>query len=98
MNEITIKRHGFDLAKNRLKEFSKKTEVELEINKVRTDGSFFGLGNHKVTGYELNTRLESIQKHFIAVNTINNKVIREFREIYNALDALDKDYIASIVV
>jgi len=42
MNEIAIKRHSFDLAKNRLKEFSEKTEAELEIDKVRTDGGFFG--------------------------------------------------------
>lgn len=97
MNEIAIKRHSFDLAKNRLKEFSEKTEAELEIGKVRTDGGFFGLGDHKVTGYELNRRLETIQEHFIAVNTTNNKVIKEFREVYNALDVLDKDYITSIV-
>ena len=51
MNEIAIKRHSFDLAKNRLKEFSEKTEAELEIDKVRTDGGFLGLGDHKVTGY-----------------------------------------------
>ena len=97
MNEIAIKRHNFDLAKNRLKEFSQKTEAELEINKVRTDGGFLGLGDHKVTGYELNSRLETIQEHLIAVNTTNNKVIKEFREVYNALNALDKDYITSIV-
>lgn len=97
MNEIAIKRHSFDLAKNRLKEFSEKTETELEIDKVRTDGGFFGLGDHKVTGYEFNIRLEAIQKDFIAVNTTNNKVIKEFRDVYNALDVLDKDYITSIV-
>ena len=34
MNEIAIKRHNFDLAKNRLKEFSEKTKAELEIDKV----------------------------------------------------------------
>lgn len=97
MNEMAIKRHSFDVAKNRLKEFSEKTEAELEIDKVQTDGGFFGLGDHKVTGYELNRRLETIQGNFIAVNTTNNKVIREFREVYNALDVLDKDYITSIV-
>lgn len=75
MDEIAIKRHSFDLAKNRLKEFSEKTEAELEIDKVRTDGGFLGLGNHKVTGYELNGRLETIQEHFIAVNTTNLSLI-----------------------
>lgn len=97
MNEITIKRHNFDLAKNRLKNFSEKTEAELEISKVQTDGGFLWLGDHKVTGYEFNRRLETIQEHFIAINTTNNKIIKEFREIYNALDVLDNEYIASIV-
>ena len=97
MNEIDIKRHSFDIAKNRLKEFSEKTEAELEIDKVKTDGSFFGFGDHRVTGDEFNRRLETIQKHFIAVNITNNKIIKEFREVYNALDVLDKDYIKSIV-
>ena len=97
MNEIAIKRHDFDLAKNRLKEFSEKNEAELAIEKVRTEGDFFGLGDHKVTGDELNKRLAAIQWNFISVNTTNNKIIKEFREIYNALDALDRDYIASII-
>lgn len=97
MNEIVIKKHNFELAKNRLKEFSEKKEAELKIDKVRTDGGFLGLGDHKVTGYELNNRMETIQKHLIDINTTNNKTIKEFREIYNALDALDKDYITSIV-
>lgn len=97
MSEMAIKRHNFDLATKRLKEFSEKTEAELEIDRVETDGGFFGLGNHKVTGDELNKRLETIQQHFISVNETNNKVIKEFREVYNALDALDKDYITSIV-
>lgn len=97
MNEIALNRHSFDLAKNRLKEFSEKTKSELAINKVITDGGFLGLGDHKVTGYELNERLESIQGHLIDFNSTNNKTIKEFREVYNALDALDRDYISSIV-
>ena len=88
MNELDIKRHSFDLAKNRLKEFSEKTEAELAIDRVKTDGGFLGLGDHKVTGYELNNRLESIQGHLIDINSTNNKTIKEFREVYNALDTL----------
>ena len=97
MTEIEIKRHSFDLAKNRLKEFSEKTEAKLKIDQVRTEGDFFGLGDHKVTGYELNRSLETIQELFVSVNSTNNKVIKEFREVYNALDILDKDYITSII-
>ena len=84
MTEITIKRHSFDLAQERLKEFSEGTEAQVEIDRVRTDGGFLGLGDHKVTGYELNRRLKIIQSHFITVNETNNKVIKEFREVYNA--------------
>ena len=100
MNEIEKSRHNFDLAKNRLKEFSAKMEDELRIDRVRTqDEALFGMikYSHTVTGGELNERLETIQKHFIAVNATNNKVIKEFREVYNALDTLDRDYITSIV-
>lgn len=97
MNEIEIQRHSFELAKNRLKKFSEKKDTELKIENVKTNGGFLGLGNHKVTGYELNSRLEAIQEHFISVYTTNNNVIKEFREVYNALDALDKDYITSII-
>lgn len=97
MNELEIKRHSFDVHKNRLKEFSEKKGTELVIRNVETSGGLFGLGDHKVTGYELNDRLESIQGHLVVLNTTNNKIIKEFREVYKALDALDKDYITSIV-
>lgn len=97
MAEMIIKKHSFDLAKNRLKEFSEMDEEDLYIDSVQTEGGLFGLGDHKVTGYELNKRLSTIQNNFITINTKNNKVVKEFREVYNALEALDKDYISSIV-
>ena len=96
MNEIAIKQHSFEIAKDRLKDFSEKTEADLEITSVPTD-SCFGIFDYKVTGEDLNKKLSVIQGHFVAVNETNNEIIREFREIYNALDVLDKDYITSIV-
>ena len=97
MNEIEIKKHNFELAKNRLKEFSERKEAELAIDKVETDGGFLWLGDHKVTGYEFNNRMETVQNYLVDICSTNNKTIKEFREIYNALDALDKDYINCIV-
>jgi hypothetical protein len=96
MNEIAIKQHSFEIAKNRLKEFSENTETKLTLEPVDTDG-FFPFSDHRVTGQELNDKLVDIQKHFTTINETNNKIIREFREVYNALDVLDKDYITSIV-
>ena len=65
MNELAIKKHDFELAKRRLKEFSEKKEAELSIERVQTDGGFLWLGDHKGTGTELNSRLETIQNHLI---------------------------------
>lgn len=96
MNEIAIKQHSFEIAKNRLKEFSENTETKLTLDPVDTDG-FFPFSDHRVTGQELNDKLVDIQKHFTTINETNNKIIREFREVYNALDILDKDYITSII-
>ena len=97
MNELVIKTHDFEEAKKGLKEFSQKKADELDIDTVRTDGGFLGLGDHKVTGYELNSRLSTIQQHLIDLNTTNNKTIEEFGQVYSALEALDKDYIQAIL-
>lgn len=97
MNEIAIERHSFNVAKERLKEFTEKTETELKIETVEEDGGLFGLGNHKVTGEELNVRMGAIQNNLIEFNKTSNKMLKEFREVYHALDVLDKDYITSIV-
>ena len=98
MNELVIKTHDFELAKKGLKEFSQKKADELNIGTVRTDGWFFGLGDHKVTGAELNERLSTIQQHLIDLNTTNNKTIKEFGQVYSALEALDRDYIQAILI
>ena len=97
MNELVIKTHDFELAKKGLKEFSQKKSDELNIDTVRTDGWFFGLGDHKVTGAELIERLSTIQQNLIDLNTTNNKTIKEFGQVYSALEALDRDYIQAIL-
>ena len=96
MNEIAIKQHSFERAKNRLKHFSEKTETNFELKGVDTDG-FFPFSDHRVTGKEFNEKLVDILNYFTTINETNNKIIKEFREVYNALDVLDKDYITSIV-
>lgn len=97
MNELIIKRHDFEKAKKRLKEFSQKKSEDLNIDIVDTDGWFFGLCDHKVTGDELNSRLRTIQKHLIDLNSTNNDTIKEFGQVYNTFDVLDKGYIQAIL-
>lgn len=97
MNKIVLKTRDFEKAKNGLKKFSQKKEAELKLETVDESGSFFGLGNHKVTGAELNERLGVIQKHLIDINQTNIDTVKEFGEVYNALESLDKDYIPAIL-
>ncbi|MDD3141792.1 MAG: hypothetical protein PHX08_22895 [Lachnospiraceae bacterium] len=87
MNELNIKRHSFDLAKNRLKEFSEKNEAESAIDRVKTNGGIFGLGDHKVTGDELNNRLESIQGHLIDIYTH----LKDIDSIWDDLSTVKKE-------
>lgn len=78
MDELAIKRHNFEQAKNRLKEFSEKTEAELKIKEVKEDGGFLGLGDHKVTGSEFNKRLETLVR-----NLYDDLVMNHARRVIN---------------
>lgn len=98
MGELVIQTHSFELAKRGLKEFSQKAAEEIKIDSVDICGGFLGLGDHKVTGYEFNKRLGVIQQHLIDLNATNNRTIKEFGQVYSALEALDKDYIQAILV
>ena len=98
MGNLVIKTHNFELAKKNLREFSQKEAKDLQIKTVDEDGGFLGLGTHRVTGEELNERIATIQQHLIALNETNNKAIKEFGEVYKALESLDKEYIQAILI
>lgn len=98
MSELIIKTHNFEKSKNQLKVFSEQTSTDLELRKVDISGGFLGLGDHKVTGYELNSLTSQIQKYLINFNSLHTKFIKEFGQVYNALEALDKDYIQAILI
>lgn len=108
MDELIIETHSFEEAKNQLKIFSEEATTDLELKKVDSDKGFgefigdlfFGRGiglDHKVTGSELNSLTAQIQKHLISINEMQRSFINEFGQVYNALEALDKDYIPAIL-
>lgn len=98
MSELIIKTHEFEASKKQLKVFSEQTPTDLELRKVEISGGFLGLGDHKVTGYELNSLTTQIQEYLIDFNSLHTKLIKEFGQVYNALEALDKDYIQAILI
>lgn len=109
MSELVIQYHNFENAKEELKKFSEQTVTDLDlkkVNNVKDVGEFIGdwfLGrgiglNHKVTGEELNDLTLQIQKHLHSINHTQIKLIKEFGQVYSALEALDQDYIQAILV
>lgn len=98
MGELMIKTHNFQSSKNQLKVFSEQATNDLELSKVDICGGIFNWGDHKVTGYELNSLTTEIQDYLIDYNKNHIKLIKEFGQVYNALEALDKDYIQAILI
>ena len=98
MNELTIQTHNFEESKHQLKIFSEQTTTDLELRKVDSSGGLFGLFDHRVTGDELNNLTSQIQGYLIDMNTLHTEFIKEFGQVYTALEALDKDYIQAILI
>lgn len=109
MSELVIEYHNFENAKKEIKKFSEQTTTDLDLKRVDDSkgvgewlGDFFlggGMGlNHKVTGGELNELTTQIQSHLHSINNTQIKLIKEFGQVYGALEALDKDYIQAILV
>ncbi|NRG69880.1 hypothetical protein HPB00_10590 [Streptococcus suis] len=109
MDDLVIQHHDFENAKNEIKIFSEQTLMDLDIRRVKNkkDGvEVFGdllLGrgfnlDHVVTGDELNDLTSQVQKNFYNINNTLIKLIKEFGQVYSALEALDRDYIQAIIL
>lgn len=109
MDELEIKTHDFEASKNHLKKFSEETVSSLEIKKVHYDkgvgeflGDFFlgrGIGtDHIVKGGEFNALATQVQEYLIDFNNLHESFIKEFGQVYSALESLDKDYIQAILI
>lgn len=103
-----IKRADFQVAKDRIKEFSRNTKDDISLPRADESkgareflGDFIfgrGLGlDHKITGKEFNVLTQQIQDHLIDINNTHNSLIKEFGQVYTALDGLDEGYIQGIL-
>jgi len=97
MTELAIQTHDFNNAKEQLKRFSKEIPSSIYLQSVATSGGLFDLFDHNVTGDELNKLTTQIQEYLISSHDLHNKSIKEFGQVYEALEALDKDYIQAII-
>lgn len=98
MDKFIVKTRKFDEAKKQLKNFSLTKHDELKLDKVDVSGGLFDWFNHKVTGEELNDVIKQVQNNLMKSNSLHKKFIEEFGQVYNALEALDKEYIQGILI
>ena len=101
METSIVKSHSFEVAKNDIQKFANNIPQTPSLTKVSTTGTsawgrFFGT-NHNVTGTELNTLIGEVQKSFSTNYQTTKLIVQEFTKIYNAFDALDRDYIQWIL-
>lgn len=95
MNEIQLHKTKFEEAKNKLQKF---TENESKIGITKIEKENCGIFKRRVTAGELNGTISEIQKLFTKLQSNDNQLFEEFKAVYDALEALDKDYIAAILV
>jgi predicted nucleic acid-binding Zn-ribbon protein len=109
MGELVIQYHDFENAKKEIKKFSEQTTTDLDLKRVDDSKGvgeflgdwFFGRGigkDHLVKGEELNDLTSQIQTYLHSINNTQIKLIKEFGQVYSALEALDKDYIQAILI
>lgn len=97
MNKSLIKKHNFEVAKRKIEQFSNNLPSYPFFTRVEVDGGLFGWGDHSVTGQEMNNFIDKVQDKFISINSSLSSIISEFREIYNAFNFLDGEYINGII-
>ena len=97
MGKVLINKHNFEIAKSNIQRFSRNLPSNPSFTRVEVDGGLFGLGNHKVTGAEMNAFIGVVQDKLISVNLSLKSIINEFKEVYNAFDSLDGEYISGII-
>ncbi|NDV63803.1 hypothetical protein [Bacteroides sp. 224] len=97
MSKALIQKHNFEIAKGNIEKFSKNLPSNPSFNRVEVDGGLFGWGDHKVTGSEMNKFIGIVQDKLISVNSSLRAIMGEFKEVYNAFDFLDGEYISGII-
>ena len=92
-----IKKHNFELAKNRIKSLASQVPLSVSLESFRTDGSILRFTSHNVTGTEINENLvDPLQKKLIDQNNHIRNLYNAADEVYKALDLLDKEYVSGI--
>ena len=96
--DFQIESHNFEEAKNEIRSFAMNSYTNVSLEKFEEEGGLFWLGTHKVTGEEMTEYSKKLEACFERLNDVQLKTIDQFKQIYNAFEALDKDYIQGILI
>lgn len=96
VNRVKINKEKFLKSKEKLKVFSQRAKTDVQIPKVADSNLHFF--DHTVTGKELNRVTASVQGVLVKLNNLQIDTIKEFTEVYDTLEYLDKEYLNSIVM
>lgn len=94
MTNLPTNYHNFEIQKENIRKFSNKVLEPVELKAV--DEKFLWKFDHRVTGTEFNAAIEQIQEAFKKNYEISKDIVREFKDVYNTFESLDKDYIQGI--
>lgn len=94
MTNLPTNYHNFEIQKENIRKFSNRILEPVELKAV--DEKFLWKFDHRVTGTEFNAAIEQIQEAFKKNYEISKDIVREFKDVYNTFESLDKDYIQGI--
>lgn len=97
MNEVVVNKTNFDNTIKKMDNLSKENNKLPQLKKFQEKTGPFELFSKHVKGDEMNEFASQVQDNFIALNDRINQCYKQFVEIYNAFDSLDKEYITGIV-
>ena len=96
-NEI-VKPHDFELSIKEIHKIASDVPQSVKLESFQTEGTIIPWNDHNVTGEEVNRLLvDPLQKTLIAQNTSIINLFEISKNVYKALDSLDKEYIAGII-
>ena len=95
---IVVKRQNFDNAMKSIKDFADQAQEHEPIDRVSFSGGFLGLGDHKVTGFELNNVVSQVEDQLVDLKSFNLEFLDLITKIYEALAALDREHISGILI
>lgn len=97
MNEITVNKKNFEDSLAKIEKASEENKNLPELKRFDEKGGLFKLFPKNVTGQEMNDFTKQVGDNLIIVNDKINNFYKQFTDIYNAFETLDKEYIAGIV-